>query len=170
MKIHIIGPSGSGKSYLARKLSQQYSVPAWSLDDLFWDNDGYSGKRAPEERDAMLEKILRREQWIIEGVQHSWVGRAFEDADVIVLLEPPALLCRIRIIRRFIHRKMTRHARKNENVKSLISLLKWTKKFYKVNLPEIKTELEPYSGKTVSLTRRRDIDTFCRKLKEGKAV
>lgn len=170
MKIHIIGPSGSGKSYLARKLSRQYSVPAWSLDDLFWDNNGYSGKRAPEERDAMLEKILCKEQWIIEGVQHSWVGRAFEEADVIVLLEPPALLCRIRIIRRFIHRKISHHARKNEDIKSLTSLLKWTKKFYKVNLPEIKAELEPYSGKTVCLTRKRDIDTFCRKLKEGKAV
>ncbi len=129
MKIHIIGPSGSGKSYLARKLSRQYSVPAWSLDDLFWDNDGYSGKRDPEERDAMLEKILRGEQWIIEGVQHSWVGRAFEDADVIVLLEPPALLCRIRIIRRFVHRKINHHARKKENFKSLVSHLKLTKNF-----------------------------------------
>lgn len=170
MKIHIIGPSGSGKSYLARKLSQQYSIPAWSLDDLFWDNNGYSGKRAPEERDAMFEKILREEQWIIEGVQHSWVGRAFKDADVIALLEPPALLCRIRIIRRFIHRKISHHARENEDVKSLISLLKWTKKFYRVNLPEIKAELAPYSGKTVCLTRKRDIDSFCRKLKEGEAV
>ncbi len=39
-----------------------------------------------------------------------------------------------------------------------------------VNLPEIKSELEPYSGKTVCLTRKRDIDTFCGNLKEGKAV
>ncbi len=70
----------------------------------------------------------------------------------------------------YLARKLSHHARKNENVRSLISLLKWTKKFYRVNLPEIKAELEPYSGKTVSLIRRRDFDTFCRKLKEGKTV
>lgn len=70
----------------------------------------------------------------------------------------------------YLARKLSHHARKNENVQSLISLLKWTKKFYGVNLPEIKAELETYSGKTVCLTRKRNIDTFCRKLEEGKAV
>lgn len=38
MKIHIIGGSGTGKSYLAEGLSEKYAVPHFDLDDLQWDN------------------------------------------------------------------------------------------------------------------------------------
>lgn len=41
----------------------------------------------------MLRSILQQDNWIIEGVQHAWVGSSFEKADTIYLLEPPALLC-----------------------------------------------------------------------------
>ena len=36
-KIHIIGGPGSGKSYIAKKLSTLYNIKAYDLDDLFWD-------------------------------------------------------------------------------------------------------------------------------------
>ena len=39
MKIHIIGYSGSGKSYLADKLSQKYRIKHYDLDNLMWDNE-----------------------------------------------------------------------------------------------------------------------------------
>lgn len=43
MKIHIIGCSGSGKTYLAKALSEKYNIPHYDLDDIQWDNnsDGY---------------------------------------------------------------------------------------------------------------------------------
>ena len=39
MKIHIIGGSGSGKTYLAENLSKKYGIRHYDLDDLQWDND-----------------------------------------------------------------------------------------------------------------------------------
>lgn len=159
MKIRIVGPSGSGKTFLAEHLSQKYQIPSYELDDLFWDNSsgGYNCKRDSAERDAMLENILQNENWIIEGVQHTWTAATFAEADIIYLLELPALLCRFRIIRRFIKRKMNRESRKNETLKSLVSLLRWTKKFYRVNLPEIKNSLLPYENKIVSVSSKREI-------------
>lgn len=46
MKIHIIGCSGSGKTYLAKALSKKYNIPHVCLDDIQWDNnaDGYGVK------------------------------------------------------------------------------------------------------------------------------
>ena len=38
MKIHIIGCSGTGKTYLARKLSKKYNIQHYDLDDIQWDN------------------------------------------------------------------------------------------------------------------------------------
>lgn len=39
MKIHIIGCSGSGKTYLAKALSEKYTIPHFDLDDIQWDNN-----------------------------------------------------------------------------------------------------------------------------------
>ena len=83
MKIHIIGASGSGKTFLAKQLSERLGIPAWELDELFWDNSAgsYNSKRSPDERGRMLEEILECDDWILEGVQHSWLGQAFAQAD-----------------------------------------------------------------------------------------
>lgn len=53
MKIHIIGGSGTGKTYLAKKLSEKFNIPHFDLDDLFWDNssDRY-GVKMPVEVDG----------------------------------------------------------------------------------------------------------------------
>ena len=46
MKIHIIGCSGSGKTYLATALAMKYNIPHFDLDDIQWDDDkGYGSKR-----------------------------------------------------------------------------------------------------------------------------
>lgn len=38
MKIHIIGGPGSGKTYLAEKLSKELGIQHYDLDELQWDN------------------------------------------------------------------------------------------------------------------------------------
>lgn len=69
MKIHIIGCSGTGKSYLAKRLSEKYNIPHFDLDDIFWDNssDRYGVKMPDEKRNQLLDDILRKNDWIIEG-------------------------------------------------------------------------------------------------------
>jgi len=77
MKIHILGPSGSGKSYLGRKLSTITGIPVTDLDDLFWNNtlSDYEHRRSPQERDLLLQSILSNDHWIIEGVYYKWLSR-----------------------------------------------------------------------------------------------
>ena len=100
MKIHIIGCSGTGKSYLAKRLSEKYNIPHFDLDDIFWDNssDRYGVKMPDEKRNLMLEDILRKNDWIIECVFYDWLDGRFRDADVIILLDIPKRVYRFRII------------------------------------------------------------------------
>lgn len=164
MKIHIIGCSGSGKSYLARALSEKHHIPHFDLDDLQWDNGAqrYGVKRPPEERSALLQEILSRPDWIIEGVYHKWVRQSFEDADVIYVLDMPARVCKARIILRSVRRKLGLEPGKKETLQSVRNLLKWTDTFLDKNMKEIRDMLSPYGGKVVWLRSRQEVQRIIR--------
>ena len=143
MKIHIVGGPGSGKSFLAKKLSRELGIPHYDLDDIQWANEGgYGTKRDITERDALLRQILQKDQWIIEGVYYAWCGRCFEDADRIYLLTVPRRVYRYRILRRFLRRKLGLEPGKKETLKSLFPLLKWADKNHRENQTEIRKILE----------------------------
>lgn len=151
MKIRIIGGPGSGKSFLAERLSKQLGIPHHDLDDLQWDNaaDSYETKRDPRERDALLLQLLQNDDWIIEGVYYAWCGQCFAEADRIYVLNVPRRTYRYRIIRRFVRRKLGLERGKRESVNSLTKLLRWADKYQSVDLPEIGRLLEPYADKVI---------------------
>lgn len=151
MKIHIIGGPGSGKSFLAEKLSKKYNIAHYDLDDLQWDNKAsdYGTKRSSQERAHLLDTILKTDHWIIEGVYFSWCRQCFADADKIYLLNGSLYQCRYRIIRRFFRRKLGMEKGKRESFKSLWELLKWTEKYQKENMVEIRKLLSKYPDKVM---------------------
>ncbi len=155
MKIHIIGGPGSGKSFLAEKLSRELGIPHYDLDDIQWANEtGYGKKRDIAERDALLEQILQRDEWIVEGVYYAWCGRCFENADRIYLMTVPRPVYRFRILRRFLRRKLGLEPGKQETLKSLSALLQWADKYQRVNLVEIRKILEAYPDKVIELSKK----------------
>ena len=159
MKIHIIGCSGSGKTYLANALAKKYNIPHFDLDDIQWDNnaEGYGTKRPLEERTALLQEILNNNEWVIEGVYYAWVQQSFDEADIIYVLDMPKYLYKSRIIVRSIKRKLGIQQGKRETIKSVYNLLKWTETFQNKNLKEIKTILDKYENKVIWLSSKKDV-------------
>ena len=159
MKIHIIGCSGSGKTYLATALANKYNIPHFDLDDIQWDNnaEGYGTKRPLEERNALLQEILNNNEWVIEGVYYAWVQQSFDEADKIYVLDMPRYLYKSRIIVRSIKRKLGIQQGKRETLKSVYNLLKWTETFRNKNLKEIKTILDKYENKVIWLSSKKDV-------------
>ena len=160
MKIRIIGCSGSGKTFLAKRLSEKYNIPNYDLDDIQWDNSQNSyGIRTPiEKRDQLLKEILQQPDWIIEGVYYAWVQKSFEDADIIYVLDMPKRLYKFRIIKRFVKRKIGLEKGKKETLKSVYDLLKWTETFQNTNLKEIITNLQAYKEKAVYIRNKKEIN------------
>ena len=164
MKTHIIGGSGTGKSYIADMLSSQFNIPHFDLDDIFWDNNSnYYGVKMPiNKRTELLKKILAEENWIIEGVYYSWLRESFNDADYIFILNVSSWIYKYRIILRFIKRKVGINKGKKETIKSLIALIKWTDSYKKDTLPKIIDFLEPYKNKVIVLESANDILKYIR--------
>lgn len=161
MKIHIIGCSGSGKTYLANALSKKYHIPHFDLDDIQWNNNAkeYGEKRPLDERKALLQEILfNNDEWIIEGVYYAWVQQSFDEADKIYVLDMPSYLYKSRIIMRSIKRKLGILQGKRETLKSVYNLLKWTEAFQNKNLKEIRSILDRYDNKVIWLSRKKNVE------------
>ncbi len=139
-KIHIIGSVGSGKTTLARNLSRKYSIPYYELDNVVWKrHKGEDIRRSDEERDALLDKIMSSDRWIIEGAHHhDWVSQCFQNAELIIFLDTPYLVRISRIIRRFILQKLgIEKANYTPTFKIFMKMFKWNAGFEKKSKPKI---------------------------------
>ena len=145
-RIHIIGGPGSGKSFVAGELSRRLGVPAYDLDDLFWDRSAlrYGVRTEVAERDRRLAAIVAQDGWVIEGVYYGWLAPSFDAADIIIELSPPILVRHWRVIRRFALRKLGRSASKHESLVDLCRLLRWSHAYDKRHLAEAR---ETISGR-----------------------
>ena len=162
MRIHIIGNSGSGKSSLAEQLCTLTSLTHYDLDDVYWDNtaDHYGTKHTAQELDALLTMILRRDDWIIEGIYDAWITDCLKQADEILLLKTSLMTCKRRVIHRFIKRKLGILHDKKESLSSLCTLLSWMNQYYEINLPRIQKGLKQYATKVTILRNQAEIDDY----------
>ena len=86
-RIIIIGNSGSGKSYLARSLSDQFGYPLIHLDALFWEPGGFNLKRPEEIVYAEIARLVQGERWIVEGVFGELAKEFFIRVDCLIWLD-----------------------------------------------------------------------------------
>ncbi len=131
MKIFIIGGAGSGKTTLAKKLSKQYHIPHFDLDEINWINDnGQSSgvKRDKKERSLLLHNLLEtNSDWIFEGIYFkNWIDPIIEQADKIIVLNPSKWLRCYRCFKRFIKRKLGLEPFPHkETFISFLKLIRW---------------------------------------------
>ncbi|WP_248137593.1 AAA family ATPase [Bacillus infantis] len=148
-KIHVIGSVGSGKTTLARKLSAQLGIPHYELDNVVWERGPHGDKRRTEkERDALLQEIISSDNWIIEGVHHTWIMESLRQADQIILLDPPNRQRIYRIIKRFIKQKLhMEKANYKPTLEMFRKMFRWNRYFETVSKPQIMELLRPFEEK-----------------------
>ena len=74
-RIIIIGNSGSGKSYLARKLGERLSLPPIYLDHWFWEPGGFTHKRPEKLVFQQIATAHQAERLIVRGISAALAGR-----------------------------------------------------------------------------------------------
>ncbi len=125
-KIAVIGISGSGKSFFARKLAEKTQLPIFHMDTLFWKGK-WNAVPEVEYVEKQNEILAQNEKWIIEG----YVDRALADrlkaADLIIYLDYSGFLYMWRVLRRWLkHRRQSRSELPKEAVERLSGKFLWT--------------------------------------------
>ena len=158
-RIHIIGSTGSGKSYIANVLSRRLNLPVFDLDDLFWNRSAstYGVRTAGDMRDRKLAQIAASDAWIIEGVYHQWVGPSFDRAELILMLVPSVWVHDVRVVRRFIKRKLGLVPSKRESMRELWQLLRWNHGYDRDNYPRAMAFIRERNRAAVKCRSLRDV-------------
>ncbi len=106
-KIAIVGISASGKSIFSRRVAQETGLPLFHMDNLFWKNNW---EEIPEAEYLIEHELLiQKDEWIIEGYVDKKMANRLKEADVVLYLDYPSILCAWRILLRFFkHRKESR--------------------------------------------------------------
>lgn len=158
MKILIFGIVASGKTTLARKLSQELNIPYFEGDCVAWGFPNEKRyKRSDEEQKSIIKKIDENESWIIEGTYRESQRSAYDLADKIIFLDIPLYKRKFRIITRFIKQKIgVEKSNYIPTFEMLKCMFKWTNDFEK-NRQAHESRLLNYEDKLIWIKSEKEL-------------
>ncbi|MDJ0694529.1 shikimate kinase [Mastigocoleus sp. MO_188.B34] len=113
MRISIIGGVGSGKTTLAKQISQSLTIPHIELDYLYWESNWV---RVPKEifRERVADS-LTEESWVVDGQYSKVRDIIWSRADTVVWLDYSLVTVMSRITKRSLNRIITKQEVCNGN-------------------------------------------------------
>jgi len=102
-RIAVVGNGGSGKTWLALRLSDVLRVPAIHLDLYRYDAEGQR-----RDDDTFLDEVQRKlneTSWVADGNYLGTLGDRLSRADVVVFLDLPAVVCLVGVLARRLRNK-----------------------------------------------------------------
>ncbi len=115
-RILVYGATGSGKSIMARQLSELTGIPWTSVDDICW-RPGWV-QMPQDEQVAHFDALTRTDSWILDSAYGGWRQLAHQRADLVVALDYSRLTSLTRLLRRTATRILDRQEICNGNHES----------------------------------------------------
>ena len=149
-RVAVIGCPGGGKSTFSRALRDATGLSLYHLDAMYWRPDRTTLPR--EEFYPLMQEIIAREEWIIDGNYQSTLEWRVAACDLVVFLDFPAEVCLEGVrARKGQARSDMPWVEEGEDEE----FLSYIQAFEAENKPRILALLEKYPHKTVAVFRDR---------------
>lgn len=102
-RIVVTGPTGAGKSRLARELGRRLGIEVLHLDTLFWKPGWVPTPR--DEWESLQRRELAADSWIADAQYDDILPEWLEAADTVLFVDASPLICLWRVGRRRFDRK-----------------------------------------------------------------
>ncbi|WP_258308184.1 adenylate kinase [Streptomyces sp. NWU339] len=120
-KIALFGPPASGKTTIAKKLSDSLGLPHTDLDEILFTGDG---TLPLDEFRIEADRITRGASWVVEGNYSKLADVVWHRAEVLVWLDLPLLL----VVRRIVYRSLRQLAGLDTSAQA--RRLTWNRAFF----------------------------------------
>ncbi len=153
----IIGNSGSGKSWLAKRLGDSSAQPVTDLDDAHWLPGGYDEKRDRSMAIELAVAAASARSWIIEGVFGWLVEPIVHRATFLIWLDMPWPDC---------NRNLRSRYQGETDTQSFRELVAWARAYWERQTPSSyaghKSIYESLGKPKNRLASRNEVDEFVR--------
>lgn len=166
-RVSVVGTSGSGKTTVAKEITQIIDTKHIELDAIHW-RKGW--QEIPElDFREIISRETAEESWVIDGNYSDVRDIVWSRADTLVWLDLPFFTLFSRIFWRTLRRIVTRERLWNDNVESIDaligsdSMLLWVVKTYwrrKKDFPVLLSKLEYSHLQVVRLKTKKDIEEW----------
>lgn len=158
-KVLIIGDVASGKTTLAKRLSNIVNFPWYELDSIVYhkSEEGRYTRTAVEQIQVIMD-IDKNGTWIFEGTDRESYRCLFELADTIIFLDTPFRKRKRRILTRFFKQYLgIEKCHYRPDITMLKMMYKWARDFEK-NRADFEARLFLYRDKVIKLYNNEDME------------
>ena len=120
-RIVVVGPTGCGKTTVARALANRLSIPHVEFDALYWGPNWTPTPNA--ELLAKLESLLEQDTWVVDHVYGGMNNLVFARAQQVVWLDYALTRVAWQLICRTLRRRLRREELWNGNREQLRTFL-----------------------------------------------
>ena len=165
MKTLIVGGVGSGKTTLAKYLSNYFDIPFFSIDSIVYDEN--NKKRDVLEQNSLANKINREnKEYIIEGVLRENLDFLLNICDQIIFLDYPSNVTLKRIKFRYFKQKLgLEKCDYVPNREMYNNMIKWNKEF---DRDKLMNKLSKYSKKLLIIRNDKELKVYYKYLDKNK--
>ena len=159
-KIIVIGCPGSGKSTFSIALHDRTGIPLFHLDMLKWNADRTTVSR--EVFMERLQRVLKLDEWIIDGNYGSTLEVRMEACDTAIFLDYPVEVCIAGVEER---RGKPRPDMPWIEAEPDLEFIEFIKKYNEESRPKVIELLEKYKEKNIIIFKSRaEADEYLRRL------
>jgi adenylate kinase family enzyme len=120
-RIVVYGVTGSGKTTLARRLSEASGIPLFEVDELCWDPEW---QQVPlDTQRERISQIVSQDEWIIDSMYGTWLDIPLPRCDLIIGLDYPRLQSFTHLLKRTFVGIITEEKRCNGNIETFAHAL-----------------------------------------------